>query len=650
MAKKDYALQYAAKGFRVFPVKKGTKGAGGGQLLRSWKNEATTDPAVISGWWDMWQDADICIATGNGLVVIDLDVKGKEDGTASMLGWIADNGSMPPTAVVRTGSGGQHHYYLVDGTYPNSRGLFPGIDVRSDGGYVVAPPSAGYSWMNNLPIARADRRVYGFLEGKDKSKFFTLPEEIAEGSRNDTLFKYAASLQAKGMADDVILQEVERVNEEKCIPPLDDKDIEVIVKSVLGRYQKGKAGGISFPDVKPLKDGGFRILVTAANTAAMLEHEGYEAYYDVILRELVIKRKGETVIGVPQIRYESMLTHITDQYIRLGTRTSNSRIHEHISQIANANKYNAAKKYLECNYAIYGGCKGIDDLIAALTIKNSGELCKSLIRKWLCQCVAMAHNEQGAYGADGVLVLKGPQGIGKTTFFRKCCSIGMRYFTEGAFFDGSKDKVMANTSAWITELGELPRSMKDNDSMKAFITSPADKYRVPYDRKEETHPRFTSFGATTNEDAFLKDDANRRYWVIELSDISLKALNAVSFEKVWAEAYEDFRKHGPNSFRLTPEERQQMESINNSYRIESEEERLIRDLFDWDQPVEEWKEYTATQIAEMIGHNVSAVKVGRALRNLTSDLTSDLAVGKVKRRIKDGYPVYLMPKRKYFTF
>lgn len=644
MSMENYALHYAAQGLRVFPVKKGTKGAGGGQLLRSWKNEATTDPAVIAGWWGMWPDADICIATGNGLVVIDLDIKGKEDGMASMLNWIAENGTMPPTAVARTGSGGQHHYYLVDGTYPNSRGLLPGIDIRSDGGYVVAPPSAGYTWLSDLPIARADQGVYNFLEKKERAKFFILPDEIMEGSRNDTLFRHAASLQAKGFSDEEIIREVGQVNMEKCVPPLNNKDVDAIVKSVLSRYKKGKANMPAFPDVKFLKDGSVRIPVTAANTAAMLEYEGYEAYYDVIRRDVVIKRKGETIVGVPQIRYESMLTHFTDQYTRLGARTSNSRMHEHVSQIADKNRYNAAKYYLECNYAIYGGSKGIADLTGALTVKDGGELHRSLIRKWLCQCVAMAHNEQGAYGADGVLVLKGPQGIGKTTFFRKCCSIGLRYFTEGAFFDGSKDKVMANTSSWITELGELPRSMKDNDAMKAFLTSATDKYRAPYDKKEDEHPRFTSFGATTNEDNFLKDETNRRYWVVDVEKIDLRKLDVISFEKVWAEAYEDFRRHGQHSFRLTEDERKALERINGSYRVESEEERLIRDLFDWEQPVEEWKEYTATQIAEMIGHGVSAVKVGKVLRNLTS------TDNKARRRIKDGYPVYLMPRRQYFTF
>ena len=634
--KMQAALHYASMGLRVFPVKEGTKGSNGGQLLRSWKDEATTDLNTVQVWWQQWPDADICIATGNGLLVIDLDVKGKEDGISSLLNWVAINGTMPATAVAKTKSGGQHHYYMVKATYPNSRGFLPGIDIRSDGGYVVAPPSGGYEWVNNYPIAEANQLVYNFLEKKDVQKVFTLPAEIPEGSRNDTLFKYAASLQTKGVPDNAILEAVQKINYERCLPALPDADINTIVHSVTAREEKGKGNHPNFPDMKILKDGSVRISVTAANTAAMLEHEGYEVYYDVIRRESVIKKKGESIAGVAQIRYESMLTHLTDQYTRLGARASNSRMHEHVSQISDMNRYNAAKAYLECNYAIYGGNVEIAELTDALCVKD--DLSRLLVRKWLCQCVAMAHNEQGLYGADGMLVLKGPQGIGKTTFFRKCCCIGAQYFTEGAVFDGSKDKIMANTSSWITELGELPRSMKDNDSMKAFITSPADKYRSPYDKKEDTHPRFTSFGATTNENAFLKDDTNRRYWVVELDKISLARLNRVSFENIWAEAYKEYRDLGAGSFRLTQEERAQLEERNRVYRIEPEEERLLNDSFDWEQPRKEWKEYTATQIADMIGHKVSVPRVGKTLRTMQ---------GKgVSYRIKDGVTLYLMPRRR----
>lgn len=643
MAMKDYALHYAAAGFRVFPVKSGTKGSSGGQLLQSWKEEATTDPSVITYWWNMWPDADICIATGGGLLVIDLDVKGGEDGTASLLSWVAANGNLPATAVARTRSGGQHHYYIVEGSFKNRRGFLPGIDLRSDGGYVVAPPSEGYAWVNTYPIARADQAVYDFLNGKEKPGRFSLPAEIPEGGRNDTLFKYAASLQAKGTPDDVILAELHRENTEKCFPPLPDADISTIMRSVTARYRKGQDGTVRFPDVKILKDGSTRIPVTVANTEALLEHMGYTVAYDVILRKYVINDKN----GQPvEKRYDAILTALSDYYVRIGSPGSNKRMHEHIIQIGDCNRLNAVRYYLEGVYIIYGDSgKGIGQLQDALGITDSALYC-TLVQKWLCQCVAMAHNDRGAYGADGMLVLKGPQGIGKTTFFRKCCSVGLRYFTEGAQFDGSKDSRMIATSSWITELGELPRSMKDSDTMKAFITGKSDKYRVPYGKTEEDFPRYTSLGATTNEDTFLKDNANRRYWVIEITNINLEKLNSIVFEEVWAEAYSLYRRDEFQSFRLTGEELRQMEENNKYYRVESEEERLLLDVFDWNQPEAEWKEYTATQIAEIIGHNVSAVKVGKVLKTL---LQSE-RFGGLRCRIKNGYPLYMMPQRKTIVF
>ena len=641
---KQAALQYASMGLRVFPVVKGSKGSTingkSGQLLRSWKDEATADPFVISGWWDKWPDADICIATGNGLVVIDLDVKGHEDGTVSLMEWCTRNGFMSPTATVRTKSGGQHHYYLVQGSYPNSRGHMPGIDIRSDGGYVVAPPSAGYYWSTQYPIAQADQVVYNFLLKKEQPQFFELPKEIPEGGRNDTLFKFASSLQAKGVPDEIIASELARVNAEQCQPPLDDKDISVIFNSVVGRYKKGKRKGApDFPDKRYLKDGSVRIPVTIANTAALLDFMGYRVVYDVIRRDYVMYGTDNQPV---QSKYEAILTTMSDYYVRMGTQCTNKRMHEHVTQIGDGNRFNAVKTYLETTCLIYGDQgKGISKLLDALGIAEDS-LYGTLVRKWLCQCVAMAHNDAGAYGADGMLVLKGPQGIGKTTFFRKCCSVGLQYFAEGAIFDGTKDSRMANTSVWITELGELPRSMKDNDTMKAFITAKSDRYRVPYERREQDFPRYMSLGATTNEDAFLKDNSNRRYWVIELTDIDREKLNNLVFEEVWAEAYTLYRKDKIYSFRLTGEERAAMDNNNESYRVESEEERLLLDVFDWEQPREECKEYTATQIAEIMGHKVSVVKVGKALKNTS--------LVQIDRRVLDGVPQYRMPRRKMIDF
>ncbi len=133
------AQALAADGYRVFPVPYGSKVP----TLRDWPNVATSDPDAVArlfagGPWN------IGIATGHGLVVVDIDVKHGVDGFASLKTLEAKLGKLPITRTVRTPSGGLHIYLRVSAAQrvPNSSGkLGPGIDVRGDGGYVLAPGS-----------------------------------------------------------------------------------------------------------------------------------------------------------------------------------------------------------------------------------------------------------------------------------------------------------------------------------------------------------------------------------------------------------------------------------------------------------------------------------------------------------------------------
>lgn len=407
-----------------------------------------------------------------------------------------------------------------------------------------------------------------------------------------------------------------------------------------------------YPDVQYTSNGTVKLLPTAENLAALLENEGIKIEYDVILREIKVNcadAEKAKQFNTPPNGYNNLLVYCTDQLTRDGLRVSTAKAHEWIMAIADGYRYNAAKSYLEVNYMIWGGIRGeIDALFNCLTVEGDKVLYKSVFRKWLCQCVAMAHNDCGSYGADGVLVLKGPHGIGKTTFFRKCCNIGQVYFTEGVQIDGSKDKLIESTECWIGELGELPRSLKDLEYMKAFITAASDEFRVPYGKKKERYPRFASFGATTNSESFLKEDTERRFRVIEVADIDLDRLNQISFEKVWAEAYEDYRKLGQSSFRLTSEEKRILIQSNKRYQVQREEDALLLERLDWGQPREQWKELTATAVCDLVaqGRYISPVNMGRALKRIGYSKDSE----KYPMRIKNGYSVYIVPTKTNLTY
>ncbi|MCI8604457.1 MAG: hypothetical protein HFE79_10000 [Ruminiclostridium sp.] len=261
----DYALMYAKMGLRVFPVqereKKPLPGSNGFK-------DAVCDEATIRRWWENNPNYNIGIACGemsdgSFLTVIDIDndtTKGKSGGE-SLSQWEKENNcKLPKTLTSKTGSGGFHYLYKTDKPFKNSTNLISCVDVRGEGGYIVAPPSIHpngntYQWVGeNKPkgedIASADSTVTLLLsakkhkertsKSKDKAKLplqqndvTSLGQSITEGQRNDTLFRLGCSLQAKGYSDSLIYQQLQNENVCRCSPPLPLEEIETIYKSVL---------------------------------------------------------------------------------------------------------------------------------------------------------------------------------------------------------------------------------------------------------------------------------------------------------------------------------------------------------------------------------------------------------------------------------
>lgn len=157
---------------------------------------------------------------------------------------------------------------------------------------------------------------------------------------------------------------------------------------------------------------------------------------------------------------------------------------------------------------------------------------------------------------DNVLTLPGPQGIGKSTFFK---TIAGDWFSDSfSFASGEKEKVEIITNGWIIEISELNGLKRANDAeaAKAFLSRCSDYMRPAYGHKVVEFKRHNVFAATTNESNFLQgDNGNRRWWIIPvkgngLVSAWLPGLLAV-VPQLWAEAYV-YYKQG-TKFYLSPE-------------------------------------------------------------------------------------------------
>jgi hypothetical protein len=172
------ALGYAGRGWAVFPLHTMLAGRCSCRRLdcahpakhpvtRHGLLEATSDPGRIRSWWGRWPWANIAVATGarSGVVVIDVDPR--SGGTISLARLEALMGSLPPTLAAATGGGGRHLFFAhpgvevrnTAGRLPGVAEPLPGLDLRGDGGYVVAAPSrhasgGTYRW-NDLAVPLA---------------------------------------------------------------------------------------------------------------------------------------------------------------------------------------------------------------------------------------------------------------------------------------------------------------------------------------------------------------------------------------------------------------------------------------------------------------------------------------------------------------
>lgn len=237
------AVSYSKRGFKIVMLNgineagnctcsKGAncKSSGKHPIYNSWVKKATTSEEEIITEFKKHPYANIGFATGDNYFVLDIDNGGYES--------LKEYGNLNRTLSVRTGSGGSHHYYLMpEGvTIPNKVGILKGVDIRANGGLVVAPGSIHksgnyYEWIDDIEMAAPDEWLIDLIL-KKRTSFKEIPDVIEEGSRNAVMASMAGALRRKGLSFEAILAALLVENNTRCNPPLDDKEIETITKSI----------------------------------------------------------------------------------------------------------------------------------------------------------------------------------------------------------------------------------------------------------------------------------------------------------------------------------------------------------------------------------------------------------------------------------
>lgn len=144
---------------------------------------------------------------------------------------------------------------------------------------------------------------------------------------------------------------------------------------------------------------------------------------------------------------------------------------------------------------------------------------------------------------DAMMVIEGPQNLGKSTLIRELCGADM--FSDQVGDVTSKDSSERIQGCWLVEIPEMDKfSRHEANAVKDFLSRREDRYRPAYGRSVVKRPRRTVFFGTINPDGigYLKDSTgNRRFWPVKVTKIDLKAV-ARDREQLWAEALYRYRE------------------------------------------------------------------------------------------------------------
>lgn len=358
--------------------------------------------------------------------------------------------------------------------------------------------------------------------------------------------------------------------------------------------------------------------------------------------------KGRGFIGQAQEHIGANIVHLLYSELQgCYKRCTLDTIAGYLNIVATRNIYNPVVELLA--ETKWDSQDHIAELCDIIGIDEDDKLSRTLVKKWLMQSIAMLQNNiEAPFGADGVLVLQGEQGTGKTSLFRQL-AMHREFFKDGVTLNFSdKDTAIRATSCWIAEMGEIESTTlkSDVERLKSFITAEVDEYRRPYARGDTRSARHTSFCGSCNNIDFLSDQTgNRRFWTVESSGkINFKQLTPEKVKQIWAQANVLLCEGGLQSFRLTDSERNALAARNSSHTVKMKGEAEIEDLLNSSGKHEmAYREMTITEWKDLhlnVLRPYTVNQIGKVLDKLGVEMKTKKVNGKVAKVRMLPYIVY----------
>ena len=566
----DEALHLGARGWEIFPVNlKGGKKKPykSGERSNGCAWGKTTDRDEIIRDFQKWPDAGIGIATGegSGIFVVEADtIEGhKVDGIAAFKALEVKHGALPETLMAESPTGSQHRYFNHPGIKIKSHGLIPGVDVKGDGGFIVAPPSVrpgkgAYRWLNNNVIANAPAWLLALAADDDQDD----PERAAQTllartwpqagqGHHDAALVVGGFLARLGRTPDQVRDGVAAMTagwereKELCrtafdaatkhaggghaygFPALAEKFGQQVAERVSGWLGFNTTDG--FPDVT--NKGGLRPSVP--NTMVAITQLGVDCRHDLFkLRYVVNGQAIESFVG--EVSDPALLRLCELVHERFNFYPAAQTMHTAVQTLANHHRFHPVRDYLDGLQ--WDGKPRIDTWLTTYGGAEDNEYVCAVGALVLTAAVRRVREPGCKF--DEILVLESlEQGNNKSSAL-EVLAVKSEWFSDNLPLGlSAKETIEALSGHWIVEAPELHGMRKsDIDKVKAFASRGTDRARLAYDRAPTAAPRQCVIIGTTNNEKYLRDlSGNRRFWPVAIIRFDLEMLKR-DRDQLWAEA------------------------------------------------------------------------------------------------------------------